>query len=345
MNEFSPTEFLHREVYPQLDAVEANLLDGLHPKPKTASGSYPLTCPACSAKEGFYYPFSGYINCPRKKDCGKSTSVWDGLLKCGYTQAEIFSTLCDAANVQPPKRDQGNTANNSTQNEVRIGKAVWIITQRMASDNAAELKRFQVERGYTAEQMAAMRLGFFSSPADLLTKLSAYGHSKTDAVERGYVEVDDKEELLPGLSGRIIGYWPHPDGDDRLWGRIPTGSGDKVIKKYKFALKLKKDIPYLFNQRKSSVLVCVEGNMDAWAMQLSDLWGCAVGGASINSKQALYLQNRGITELAHMVDGDTAGWNGAITSIRNCESLGIVTSIIALGAGKAQRCKSLLRNA
>lgn len=34
-----------------------------------------------------------------------------------------------------------------------------------------------------------------------------------------------------------------------------------------------------------------------------------------------------------MVDGDIAGWNGALASIKNCESLNIVTSIIPLGAG------------
>ena len=73
--------------------------------------------------------------------------------------------------------------------------------------------------------------------------------------------------------------------------------------------------------------------MDAWALQHADIWGCAVGGASINGAQALYMQNRGVTELAHMVDGDQAGWNGALTSIRNCEALNIVVSVIPLGAG------------
>lgn len=333
MKEFNPTEFLHTEVYPKLDAVDSNLLDSLDPKPKTASGSYPLVCPACKSKEGFYFPGSGYINCPRKNECRKSTSIWDAMLFCGYKQNEVFAALCEAAGVEPPKRDQKGSQATTTQGDIRIGRAIWQITQKLASENPAPLKQFQADRGYTDEQMNAMRLGFYSTPDAVFAKLKSMGFSLTDATDRGYVEVGEGGKLWSGLSGRIVGYWPHPDGDDRLWGRIPVGSGDKQTKKYKFSVGLKKDVPYLFNQRKNSILICVEGTMDAWALQHSLLWGSAIGGDHINGAQALYLQKRGVPEVAHMVDGDVAGWNGAIGSIRNCEALGIVTSIIALGAG------------
>ena len=334
MNDQSPSDFLRREVYPRLDAVAEHLLDGLDPKQKTTSGSYPLVCPECKAKEGFYFPYNGYINCPRKKECGKSTSIWDAMLVCGYEHGEIFTTLCKAAGVQPPKRDKtSGAAQAQVVVETRIGKAIWQITQKMATDNMAVLKSFQDDRGYTDGQMAAMRLGYYTSAEEVLAKLKSLGFSKDEAVDRGYIEVDKKGALLPGLAGRVIGYWQHPDGEDRLWGRIPVGSGDEDVKKYKFALHSKKDIPYLYSNRKRGLLVCVEGTMDAWALQHADIWGCAVGGAQINSAQAMYMQGRGVTELAHMVDGDQAGWNGALASIRNCESLNIVVSIIALGAG------------
>lgn len=334
MNEFTPAAFLRSEVYPKLDAVQSNLLSNLDPKKQTTSGSYPLICPACKAKEGFYFPGSGYINCPREKECGKATSIWDAMLFCDYSHSEIFSVLCSAAGVVPPKRDQqGQQTTSATSGDVRIGRAIWQITQKLATEHPAPLKRLQDDRGYTNDQMVAMRLGYYTNPDEVFAKLKAMGFSLEDAVKRGYVEKDDSGALWSSLAGRIVGYWPHPDGDDRLWGRIPVGSGDKQIKKYKFSLSLKKDIPYLFNQRKSTLLVCVEGTFDAWALQRSDIWGCAIGGAHINGAQALYLQNRSVSELAHMVDGDTAGWNGAITSIRNCEPLGIVTNIITLGAG------------
>lgn len=334
MNDFSPSDFLRREVYPKLDAVAEHLLDSLEPKQRSTSGSYPLICPACKTREGFYFPNNGYINCPRKKDCGHSTSIWDAMLFCGYDHGEIFSTLCRAAGVPPPKRDQqGNTTPAATVEEIRIGKAIWQITQKMASENPAPLKQFQQDRGYTKEQMSAMRLGYYTSADDVLGKLKSAGFTQAEAVERGYVEQDEKGHVFSAMAGRVIGYWPHPDGEDRLWGRIPVGAGDQKVKKYKFSLTLKKDIPYLYHQRKRGLLVCVEGTMDAWALQLADIWGCAVGGASINGAQALFLQNRGVTELAHMVDGDQAGWNGALQSIRNCESLNIIVNVIPLGAG------------
>lgn len=334
MNDLSPSDFLKREVYPRLDAVEEKLLENLAPMKRSTSGSYPLICPQCKTKEGFYFPYSGYINCPRKLECGKSTSIWDAMLYCDYDHSEIFSLLCKAAGVQPPKRGQSAGKGQSPNVvETRIGKVIWQITQKMAADNKSVLKRFQDERGYTDAQMAAMRLGYYTTADEVLGKLKSMGFTKDEAVDRGYIEVDAKGALLTGLAGRVIGYWQHPDGEDRLWGRIPTGNGDGTLKKYKFALHSKKDIPYLYSNRKRGLLVCVEGTMDAWALQHADIWGCAIGGAQINSAQALYMQSRGVSELAHMVDGDQAGWNGALASIRNCEALNIVVSVIPLGAG------------
>lgn len=334
MNDFSPTDFLRKSVYPNLDAVEAGLLNDLQPKHLTTSGAYPLTCPACKSKEGFYYPRSGFINCPRKRECGQSTSIWDALLSCGYSHGEIFATLCKAASVEPPKRDRPNAGSGAT-GETRIGQAILKITQGLAVSHPEPLRQFQTERGYTDQQMAAMRLGYYSTAQEVMALLKAAGFTLEDAAARGYVEHDPARpnEIWSSLAGRIIGYWPHQDGDVRLWGRLPSGSGEKGNPKYRFSTTLKKDVPYLFQNRKPTILVCVEGTLDAWALQHAAIWGTAIGGASINAAQAQYLLGRGINELAHMVDGDQAGWTGAITSIRNCESLGIVTSIIPLGAG------------
>ncbi|MCT7340126.1 hypothetical protein N5K55_03555 (plasmid) [Pseudomonas aeruginosa] len=62
-------------------------------------------------------------------------------------------------------------------------------------------------------------------------------------------------------------------------------------------------------------------------------WGTAIGQASINAGQAAFLAGEGVTEVAHMVDGDIAGYEGGIVSIRNCEPAGIVTAIVPLGQG------------
>lgn len=337
VDDFSPTDFLRTDVYPKLDVVAEGLVDSLNPTARNTSGSYVMCCPQCDKREAYYFPGSAYINCPRAKKCGKPTSIWDALLHCSYKQNEIFSVLCSAAGVQPPKREpRQNRANCKAEPEqITIGKAVFRVTQEMARSNHEALRTFQVERGYSDQQMKAMRLGFYTNPEDLLQQLSAYGFGIEEAAKYGYVEFDpeNRERVWSNLTGRIVGYWPNADGHARLWGRIPTSKGPDGVAKYKFSPSLKKDIPYLFHQRKQTVLVCVEGTLDAWALQHANIWGCGIGGASINSGQAVFLSQRGISEVAHMVDGDPAGWNGAVTSIRNCESLGIITSIIPLGSG------------
>lgn len=340
MQPLAPGQFLRTVVYPRLDAVDKNLLDGLNPKQLGTSGAYPLTCPECKAPEAYYYPQSAFINCPRKKECGVSTSIWDAMLSTGYSQKEIFSILCDAAGVEPPSREKNNSAGEassvaSSSAELSIGQAVFRITQGMAASNASILADFQKERGYTDAQMKEMKLGYYTSPEELVAELAKLQFTKEEAAALGYIEYDESapEKLWSGLAGKVIGYWPHPDGSIRLWGRLPVGSGSKRNPKYKFAPSLKKDIPYLFSRRKPTTLTCVEGTFDAWALQLCDVWGAAIGGASINKAQALYLATKGVSEVNHMVDGDSAGWEGAVASIRNCEGCGIVTNVIALGSG------------
>jgi hypothetical protein len=61
MSELS--DFLHSEVWPALDAVQSNLLDGLNPSNKGKS-AYSLDCPSCGGKRrAYYYPgaFHGLV--------------------------------------------------------------------------------------------------------------------------------------------------------------------------------------------------------------------------------------------------------------------------------------------
>tara|TARA_R110002124_G_scaffold128157_23_gene288804 strand:+ start:33016 stop:34386 length:1371 start_codon:yes stop_codon:yes gene_type:complete len=328
-------DFLRKHVYPDLDAVSKRLLEGLQPKQKTRSGSYPLTCPKCKSPEAFYYPNTAFINCPRKRECGVATSIWDALLYCNYAHSEILGVLCEAVGVEPPKRDQSSSSATPTSAETKIGTAILKITQMLARRHPEALEAFQSERGYDDGQMKQMRLGYYTTPQEVLAELSNFGFTSDDAAKHGYIERDenDSSKIWSGMAGKIIGYWLHPDGHVRLWGRLPTGSGDKRNPKYKFSPTLKKDIPYLFNKRQQSMLICVEGTMDAWALQLCGIWGSGIGGSSVNAAQAIYMCGQGISEFAHMVDGDQAGWLGAIGTIKACESLGIVTNVIPLGQG------------
>lgn len=332
------TEFLREVVYPKIDAVDCGLLSFLKPKPMSTAGTYIMVCPACGEPEGYHFPGSAVILCPRKNECGETTSLWDALSKNGLRDAEVVTELCRAANVEPPKNKNDIAAAKSssqTPAPVSAGKAIFQITQYLAAKNPALVSELAKERGLSVEQLKMMKLGIYTTPQEVLSLLEQKGISKEVAAQKGYVEFDsdDTSRLLTGMTGRVVGYWPHPDGDFRLWGRLPKGVGGKGSPKYRFAPSLKKNIPYLFNSRKPSILVGVEGVFDAWALQLIDIWGCAVGQASVNAAQAQFFIEKGVTEYAQMLDGDEAGFDSGITTIRNCESAGIVTSIIPLGAG------------
>lgn len=334
----SITEFFKAEVYPRLDAVESGLLNYLKPRAMSSNGSYVLECPACGEAEAFYYPFRTGISCNRKKGCPSPfTSLWDALANHGMANKDIVTSLCKAVGVEPPSNRQNDNrpGQASPRTALSPGRAIIQVTQHLAAQNPEILAKFQQARGYSDTDMKEMKFGVYTTVAEVHGLLASVGISKEVARDKGYLSFDDdKPDLLrSGMEGRIVGYWPHSDGDARLWGRIPVGPGTKVNPKYRFSKFSSKDTPYLFSKRRNSVLVCVEGTLDAWALQLLEQWGCAIGQSSINSAQAAYIASQGITEVAHMVDGDHAGYEGALSSIRACEAVGITLGVITLGAG------------
>lgn len=332
------SDFIKEKVYPNLDAVEAGLLNSLHPATQSTNGSYKLDCPKCGKPEAFYYPTRSLVQCNRKIECGKSTSIWDVLVAERMTNKEILSLLCEKARVElPDNKQQNNGASGANSRPLGMspGRAIIQVTQQLAEQNPKILSMLQADRGYSDEDMRTMRFGVYTTADEVMKLLEARGVSKEVAAEKGYIgyDMNNPNKLWSGMAGRVIGYWPHPDGDVRLWGRLPAGKGDKQNPKYRFADGLKKDIPYLFSKRQQSVVVAVEGTIDAWAIQLEEQWGVGIGQASINSAQAAFFVTQGIEEAAHFIDGDTAGYEGALSSIRACESVGITLGIIALGKG------------
>lgn len=335
MQRQSITEFLHEKVYPEIDAVSSGLLDHLKPTKLQTSGTYRMLCPACGMHEAFHHPGTHLIHCPRKKNCGESTSLWDVMEKSGYSRKEIVERLCELARVDPPSNKNPEGRINGSPAPLSPGRAIIQATQILARKYPDLLQQLQTDRGYNDEQMATMRLGVYSSPEEVLALLEERGISREVAIAKGYILVEENNpsKYRRTMNNRVIGYWPHPDGDVRLWGRLPSGKGDRWNKKYMFADSLKKDTPYLFSMRKPGPLIAVEGTFDGWSIQFMGFWGTAIGQASINAGQAAFLAGEGITEVAHMVDGDIAGYEGGIVSIRNCEPAGIVTAIVPLGQG------------
>jgi len=329
----SISAYLKDRAYPNIDAVDANLLDHLKPSALAPGGYYNMKCPACGEMSGFYYPNGAYVGCHRANNCGVGTSIWDAVAVAGYQNKEILERICNAAGIDLPSND--NNGRDSGPATVSPGKAIYMVTQELAKENAKHLRTLQQDRGLTDEQMSLMRLGYYTTPRDVLKRLEAFGITRETAISLGYIEVDkdDSTKLTTGLSNRVVGYWPNPDKNIRLWGRLPQGKGDKFNPKYRFAFSMDKEIPYLFGQRKPTILCAIEGVFDAWSLLFMGYWAMSYGGAHITSAQAAYLATQNVNELVVVIDADKAGYDGAVTSIRNCEPLGIVVHVVALGAG------------
>jgi hypothetical protein len=340
----SITDYLKDTAYPRLDAVETGLLDHLSPSNMSAGGNYVLLCPQCGKREAYYYPTHSHVNCNRKNKCGASTSLWNILASSGLTPAEIVARICEKAGVPVPERTNRRAQSNSSGQEgseaayvpqISPGKAIFTVTQALAKKNPQMLQTLKESRGFSDEEMALMKLGVYTTPQEVLDGLLSLGITRETAIAKGYIEVDkdNPDKLLKGTSGRVVGYWPHPDKDVRIWGRLPSGSGDRYNPKYRFAPTISKEIPYLFQMRKPTILCAIEGMFDAWSLSLMGFWVACVGGDRIIDAQAAYFAGQNVTELAFITDGDTAGYDAAVATIRNCESLGIVVNIVPLGAG------------
>lgn len=345
----SISEYLKEKAYPSLDAVQTGLLSSLDPSSLQSGKHYRLVCIKCKKKEAFYYPEKAYIVCNRRNNCGHSATIWDVLEATGMSGGDILETICRAANVPVPERERNKDSRRTGSGDASgvdsnskagapqttPGKAIFQVTQALAKKHPELLKRIQLDRKFTDDQMAAMRLGVYTTPDEVLEGLLSLGVTRDEAIDKGYVEVDanNPNNLGKGLTQRVVGYWPHSDGEIRLWGRLAEGAGDKFNKKYRFALNLQKDIPYLVSKRNQTILCLIEGTFDAWSLYFMGYWAGSTGGANVTAGQAGYLVTQGVQEACIIIDGDDAGYDGAITSIRNLESVGIVTYVVALGQG------------
>ena len=96
-----------------------------------------------------------------------------------------------------------------------------------------------------------------------------------------------------------------------------------------------KTVPYRFRDvQRKGVVIAVEGPLDAERMSVNGLPAIAIGGANVILEQAKYLVSRGVNSLIHLTDGDKAGYEGGLSTIKNCEPLGISTYIATIPEGK-----------
>lgn len=314
------SEFLKEHVYPVLNAVECGLLDEFAPGSPTSGSngtSYPMTCPRCEKKRAYYYVGSSTVQCNRIENC-EPTSLWDIVSRTTTSNGDTFKALCELAGVEPPERDTDTPIQS-----LDIFKLFMRISQTALRSNAEEVKTFLDDKNFTIDQLLSMGLGFYPSARYFEVSLKNQGVTDfTPLYQADFLpDPTNKDTSDFKWAKRIIGAWRQPDGGIRLWSR--KVSTNQPGSKYFFASGSSKEIPYLYRQRMEGDPILVEGTLDSWALRSASLFGCAIGGASINLDQAIFLSIQGHSEVTHVIDPDGAGYKGALTSIYNTEQVGV----------------------
>lgn len=315
--------YLRDRVYPNLNAVEAHLLDGLSPVP--AGKAYKLTCPACEkVGRAYYYPGSPVIHCNRRNECGQITGLWDYVQTSRtLSNRDVITLLCEAAGVSLPDEKRPAVSGQT----ISLARAFRDIIREALWATPEALDYLRNDRRMTDEEIKSAAIGYYPRPEYIRDRLKAARADLKTAEE--WVLIG---EYARKFSKRIVGTWDQPDGSIRLWGRafgaslVPTLEDGKPVepKKYEFAYGLSKAMPYRYRQasRKGS-LVAVEGPLDVERMVIHGIPTIGIGGDCVIADQAAFLASKGITSLIHLVDGDKAGYAGALRTIAHCEPCGI----------------------
>ena len=320
------TTFLKEQVYPQLNAVEAGLLDDLNPRKKGGGGriSYELNCPACGEKHrAFYYPGGFAIMCNRQNNCGVKTSLWDYLAQTGKSNSEIPKILADAAGVALPGNEGVQLSENKKLFELLMRVLKYSLTKSKKAQ--AYLKE---TRGWSDEEIEAAPIGFIYKWEYVYDSISKFDGDLNRLKEWGLYEPDPNERGRKGLNdfeGRIVGLWEQPDESGKLWGRLirdPNPGEDK----YKYQYGLVKDIPAYANHEVTrnarKDVVAVEGMLDVSRLIANGLPTIGLGGCTVSGGQVPFISKR-YSSIVHWIDLDEAGMKGASLTIQKLSCAGV----------------------
>lgn len=325
MSELS--ELLHDQVYPRLDAVEADLLTHFDPLPNKGSRlKYTLTCPECERpRAAFYYPGNTVIHCGRKNNCGAPTRIWNAIqTSTGLDNKALLHRLCELTGTELP--GQKNTP--QTKGAHSLAESIKRITRDALKAHAPAMAYLTNVRRFSLPEIQQMGLGFYPDDPTVRTALLDANEDLGLAEEWGLVQpVEDREQHKRWPpTGRLVGFWKQSNGSLKLWSRdISTPGQDDGLPKYMFASGLDKTQPYGWNGGSARSPIVVEGTIDKESLQLMGFNALAIGQAGVNANQATFFCERGVLELLHLTDGDRAGHRGAMDTLRNSEPLGITT--------------------
>lgn len=339
------SDFLNKEVFPKLDAVDAGLLDDFNPVKRDKY--YALNCPGDCGAEGigraFYYPQGAGVTCNRRSYHNGNNwfSLWDIVQsRANLSPRETFLKLCTAAHVQPP----GDNRSTAEKQKASLARAFFDATREALMASGAALEYLRSARQMTDSEIERARIGYYPSESYMRERLKAAGCDLREAEAWEILDQSGSKRASRKLAKRVVGYWEQPDGSIRPWGRafgesakpyLDAGGQSVTPNKYEFSYGMVKSLPYRFRGvQANGVVIAVEGPLDAERMVINGIPAIAVGGACVIEEQAKYLAARGISALIHLTDGDVAGYHGGLQSIRFCEPYGISTYIAAIPEGE-----------
>lgn len=296
-------EFLEDRVWPELNAVESNLLDPL--RPQKSGSSYKLNCPSCGKRRAYYYPGKS-IRCNREESCNYSSSIWNYLIEYqGMRKKEVVQAVCSAVGVEPPD----NRSSNIKTKQPSVDIQVLRLLQSSFPDCIPALKE---KWGYSEEDLKTLSryCGYYTSPEHLRSKLPQNLHEEADRL--GW--------FAPNLKNRVFGWWKQPSGGIGYWARAL----DSAEPKYLFRSGMLKSIPYLCSEASpNKPLLAVEGGRDVLALKIMGYRNAVgLGGSIFTFPQCRFLAQK-FHHIIHIVDGDLAGLKGVIKTLENASEFGL----------------------
>lgn len=305
------------------------VLNHLELDPKNKGDYIEVECPKCSKRRAFFYPNldtgKPKIICNRKNECGFENHILeylnDGVFPNSERWIETVKKLADLARVPFDLTNESYTYRKS--NKKPILDSYWKFLQERFSGSPAE--KYIIESRKLNQSITPF--GYFPQTLDELREWSSKNEFSDEELLKAGIIKENEGRLFVSMYGRLAGAFIDQRGSiHNLWGRDLTGkveSSRKYLNLDNSDFAHKKS-PYGAEWFKGSVVVWVEGYLDAVALKECGITAVASGTASIPEEMVKSLQ--GLNTIIIALDRDGAGGKGTFRFIEknaNNESLKI----------------------
>jgi DNA primase catalytic core len=316
-------ELLDGYIYPNLD--RADVVPRLNPKDK--KNYFVVDCPACGAREAYLYKDGLYIKCNRLNECGYCISIWDYTQRLkGLTNRETLVELARLAGSTLPDLEGycEQKAQNAREKADILETALNFFKKLLWMPNGNETLDYLKNRGYRAEEIEHMDLGFFPPQPELRAYLTGKGYSKETIESLGF--------WVNGLGKTHVLVIPYRDPVGRIKGFIVRTLKQDIKPKYLFTAGVSKDTLFNLHQaRGQKTVIVTEGYLDALISTQREIKGTvAVGGACLTRAQIETAVRYGVKGFILALDNDPAGQDGTERSILLLQSKGMLVYVVKL---------------